>query len=103
MHLFTASTKLCILNGQKSINFCFSVFPLLQIIMRNFSKRKRKQVKYMFCSSLQAERHAGHHLWIEFTMRSKAGKNILSAQLCFKLQKNFLQQLCELMHVLLEE
>lgn len=36
-------------------------------------------------------------------MRSAAGKNTLSAQLCFKLQINFLQQLCELVHVLLEE
>lgn len=32
-----------------------------------------------------------------------AGKNILSAQLYFKLQISFLQQLCELVYILLEE
>lgn len=42
-------------------------------------------------------------LWIAFTTRSVAGKNILNAQLWFKLHVTFLQQLRKEVYILLEE
>lgn len=56
MHLFTVFAKLHVLNGQ-NIDFHFFVFPLWQIIVRKCSKRTRKEVRYIFCYSLQVERH----------------------------------------------
>lgn len=42
-------------------------------------------------------------LWIAFTTRSVAGKNILNAQLRVKLHVTFLQQLRKKVYILLEE
>lgn len=92
------------MNGHKPHQFLFLCFsPVANYYEESLKKKRKAGEVHILLWSLQAERHVGHQLWIEFTMRSVAGKNTLSAQLCFKLQINFLQQLCELVHVLLEE